>query len=153
MPRNYMHPDDRGHGFHGRQGADIQRHLPDLYYTYVGRKIRARAKRDAAVDAKRITAIMKKTGRVEFADDRAEGVFEALVEIVHTKLNAGGKSFDPVTGEEKIVPPIYEHKAKDRIAAASKVLEFAQVKPVTKVENTIKAAEDWLASISDDDAQ
>lgn len=144
-----MSPEERGHGQAG-QGGDVQRHLPAIYYTYLGRKLRANARRHAATDAKRITAHMKKTGRVEFADERAEGVFEALVEIVHTKLNDGGKTYDLETGKERIVPPVYEHKAKDRIAAAAKVLEFAQVKPVIKTENVIKTAEQWLASIDDD---
>lgn len=139
MPRNYMHPDDRGHGFHGRQGGDLQRHLPKALYTVAGRALRAHARRHAKTEAKRITAAVKKSGRVEFADDRAEGVFEALVEIVHTKVVE--------SAEGKV---IYEHKAKDRIAAASKVLEFAQVKPVIKTENVIKTAEDWLLSIGDD---
>ena len=138
MPRNYMHPDDRGHGFHGRQGADIQRHLPPLFYTYIGRKLRATAKRRAHAKALRITEKMKKSGRIEFADDRAEKVFVALVEIVETKLA------QPKEGEG-----VYEYRAKDRIAAASKVLEFSQVKPVIKTENVIKTAEDWLASIDD----
>ena len=139
MPRNPMSPEERGHGFHGRQGGDIQRHLPAILYTPAGRALRAHARRQAKNEAKRITAAVKKSGRVEFADDRAEGVFEALVEIVHTRV------VDSATQGV-----IYEHKAKDRIAAASKVLEFAQVKPVIKTENVIKTAEDWLSAIGDD---
>ena len=134
-----MSPEERGHGFHGRQGGDIQRHLPKVLYTLAGRGLRAHARRHAKVEAKRITEAVKQSGRVVFADYRAEGVFEALVEIVHTKI---------VDSETKGV--IYEHKAKDRIAAAAKVLEFAQVKPVIKTENVIKTAEDWLSAIGDD---
>lgn len=137
MPRNYMSPEQRGHGQPG-QGGDVQRHLPRILYTPAGKALRAHARRQAKNEAKRIIAIMKKTGRVEFPDDRAEGVFEALVEIVHTKV------VEATDGKV-----IYEHKAKDRIAAASKVLEFAQIKPVTKTENVIKTAEDWLKSIDD----
>jgi hypothetical protein len=134
-----MSPEQRGHGFHGRQGGDLQRHLPAILYTPAGKALRAHARRQAKNEAKRITAAVKKSGRIEFPDDRAEGVFEALVEIVHTKV---------VDNEKGNV--IYEHKAKDRIAAASKVLEFAQIKPVTKTENVIKTAEAWLAEIGDD---
>jgi len=134
-----MSPDERGHGFHGRQSGDIQRHLPPIFYTYIGRKLRATAKRRARAKALRIVEKMKKSGRVEFPDDRAETVFTALVEIVETKLTT------PREGHEGV----YEYKAKDRIAAASKVLEFSQIKPVTKTENVIKTAEDWLASIDD----
>ena len=92
---------------------------------------------------------MKKQGRVEFPDDRAEAVFEAMVEIVLTKLSDGGETVTS-EGEPKTVKPVYEYSAKERTNSATLVLNFAQVKPVIKTENVIKTAEDWLSAIGDD---
>lgn len=152
MPRNYMSPAQRGHGFHGRQGGTIRRHLPAIFYTPAGKALRAHKRRHGEIDAKRIVETMKKTGRIEFQDDRAEAAFEALVAIVHTKLSDGGETVDS-SGNPKTVLPVFEGSEKGRIAAASKILEYAQVKPVIKTETVLKTAEDWLKSIDDDGAE
>jgi hypothetical protein len=89
---------------------------------------------EAKERAQKIVEKIKMTKKIEFADYRAEMAMEAAVEVMEYRDPEGKRL----------------HGAKDILAAARLICDFTQPKPVQKIENTIRTAEDWLASLPDD---
>jgi hypothetical protein len=94
----------------------------------------------AAERAKKI--VDKMVEEKVFAPDTKEAriAMEALVSLVQTKK---------LTPEDKGSPLVPAGEVR---AAAKVILEFAQRKPVTSSQVTVKSAEDWLDEIAGDDA-
>jgi len=98
--------------------------VPDGYTKEQIKPIRADAKRQA----REIVSIMAKEFNIE--DDYAKTALETAVEVMK------------VPGENR-----------ERIAAARLVLDFTKQKPAAKNELSISKAEDFLASLVEDDGQ
>lgn len=83
---------------------------------------------EASKKAERAIEIMAEKKIWEADNDVAAKAMKAAIEILETP------------GEHR-----------NRLAAAKTILDFTQTRPVTKSETTLKTAEEFLASIMDDE--
>lgn len=105
-----------------RKNAGRPKGVPDGYRKEQIEPIREKAK----VESKRIVEIMAKEHNIE--DEYAKAALETAVEVMR------------VPGD-----------TRERIAAARLVLDFTRSKPAAKNELSISKAEDFLASLIEDD--
>jgi len=105
-----------------RKNAGRPRGVPDGYSREQIEPIRAEAKEQA----KRIVKIMSKEYGIE--DQYAQAALETAVEVMR------------MPGDNR-----------ERVAAARLVLDFTKQKPAAKNELSISKAEDFLASLVEDD--
>ena len=105
-----------------RKNAGRPRGVPDGYSKEQIEPIRAKAK----VEAKRIVEIMSEKFSIE--DEYAKKALETAVEVMN------------VVGDNR-----------ERVAAARLVLDFCKQKPAAKNEVSISKAEDFLASLIEEE--
>lgn len=98
-------------------------------YDGIPKAERIRINEEAAAFAKRIIAKMEENGIIKPDDDpRAVEALAAAVEVMRTPTNQGTK-----------------------LQAAKLILEYTKSKPATEAKVTVNKAEEWLASIAEDD--
>lgn len=105
-----------------RKNAGRPRGVPDGYTREQIEPIRAKAK----IEAKRVVKIMSEKYNIE--DKYAQAALETAVEVMN------------VVGDNR-----------ERVAAARLVLDFCKSKPASKNEVSISKAEDFLASLIEED--
>lgn len=121
----------RAEGLLGRNG------VPD---GFAGQKDKLEAaKADGRERAKEIVQIMADKEIIDGDDPKAVLALNELVSIMITKASK--------TTEDGKTVEVYMNHAKDRIAAAGKVLEFTKQKPTVKSDTTIRGAEEWLLNL------